>query len=334
MNHVLNDCYQPLLEKTGFRRTETPEHFNPSGVSWKLSSEIGEGFYWVYAKEDLFDIKIHDFYFHQDSFLEFYFPEALSITKYTSISGEELSPYRRLTAGCIKTFIGSYEPYKVLIHKKIPIRSIGIEILPAYYEDYLKKQYPGEYTDPLSAFRQVDETTDFPGMEMLLHQVRTFQGEGICAALFYEAKVAEAVSLIYERQKNLRKKERRLSGQDIAALENVTAYLNDHYAFEVPLERLALIACMGTTKLKTTFRQFHGCTVTEYIQQRRMSQAEHLLARTDLTIGQIAQTVGYSTSSRFAELFRKSTGILPGEYRKITQQNPSSAIPEPHQVPS
>ena len=30
------------------------------------------------------------------------------ITQYDSISGEELSPYRRLSAGCIKTFIGGY----------------------------------------------------------------------------------------------------------------------------------------------------------------------------------------------------------------------------------
>lgn len=100
------------------------------------------------------------------------------------------------------------------------------------------------------------------------------------------------------------------AGQDITALENVTAYLNDHYAFEIPLERFSQIAAMGTTKLKTTSKQFHNCAVTEYILQRRMSQAEHLLAKTDLTIGQVAQAVGYSTSSRFAELFRKITGIL------------------------
>ena len=42
-----------------------------------------------------------------------------------------------------------------------------------------------------------------------------------------------------------------------------------------------------------------------------MSQAEHLLINTDFTIGQIAQMIGYTISSRFAELFRKSTGSLP-----------------------
>ncbi len=30
--------------------------------------------------------------------------------------------------------------------------------------------------------------------------------------------------------------------------------------------------------------------------------------------------IGYTTSSRFAELFKKSTGILPIEYRKIARK--------------
>jgi len=226
-----------------------------------------------------------------------------------------------MSAGCIKAFIGGYKPYKAIIHKKIPIRSIGIEVMPAYYEDYLQKQYPGDYISPLAAFRQVDQTTDFPAMAKLLHEVKVYRGDGIAAGLFYEAKVAEAVSLVVEEQKKiLSRKEKHLSDQDIAQLENVTAYLNDHYAFDIPLERLAKIACMGTTKLKTSFKQLQGCTITEYIQQRRMSQAEHLLIDTDFTIGQIAEMIGYSTSSRFAELFRKSTGLLPIEYRKMAQQ--------------
>ena len=112
----------------------------------------------------------------------------------------------------------------------------------------------------------------------------------------------------------------KLSQQDIESVQTVASYLSDHYAFDIPLERLTQIACMGTTKLKSCFKKYYDCTITEYIQQRRMSQAEYLLAYTELTVGQVAQTVGYSTSSRFAELFRKSTGLLPLEYRKTAQR--------------
>ena len=77
-----------------------------------------------------------------------------------------------------------------------------------------------------------------------------------------------------------------------------------------PLERLAKIACMGTTKLKTSFKQLQGCTITEYIQQRRMSQAEHLLIDTDFTMGQIAEMIGLLYfSSRFCGI------LFSQEYR-------------------
>lgn len=228
MNDIIADCYQPLFNKHNFIQVENAERFNSAGMCWRLSPEVGEGYYWIYAQKDLYDIKIHDFFFHEDSFMEFELPACLSITQYESISGEELNPYRRLSAGCIKTFVGGYEPYKALIHKKIPIRSIGIEIMPAYYEDYLKKQYPNDYANPLSAFRRIDQVTDFPEMAKLLHEVKTYRGDGIAAILFYEGKIAEAVSLVLEaQQKNKKEKEKRLSSQDIAALENVTAYLND-----------------------------------------------------------------------------------------------------------
>ncbi len=78
---------------------------------------------------------------------------------------------------------------------------------------------------------------------------------------------------------------------------------------------------MGTTKLKTSFKQLQGCTITEYIQQRRMSQAEHLLIDTDFTIGQIAEMIGYSTSSRFAELFRKVRDSCPLSIGKWLSKN-------------
>lgn len=323
LRDIIEDYYSPLLKKSGFSPDPENHEYGSMGLCWRMSSELGEGTYWTYGQRDLFDIKIHNFSFHKDSMLEFSIPECLSITRYDSISGEEVAPYRRLSAGCIKTFMGGYEPYKVLIHKNIPIRSIGIEIMPAYYENYLKGQYPDEYTNPKDSFRHVDQTTDFPEMFKLFTEIQNYKGDGIAAKLFYEGKIAEAVSLVIERHKRDNGKAvltHSLSVQDIEQIQNVTAYLNDHYAFDVPMDRLIQIACMGTTKLKTTFKQVNDCTITEYIQQRRMGHAEYFLTDTDFSIGQISKMVGYSNASRFAELFRKSTGLLPGEYRKMAQR--------------
>ena len=133
MSEIIDQLYAPLLAEHGFIRDSDNQQYGALGICWKLSPEVGEGTYWTYGQKDLYDIKIHNFSFHKDFMLECSLPECLSITQYDSISGEELSPYRRLSAGCIKTFIGGYAPYKALIHKNIPIRSVGIEIAPAYF---------------------------------------------------------------------------------------------------------------------------------------------------------------------------------------------------------
>ena len=120
MPEIIEQYYAPLLKGHGFIPDPDNQQYGSLGISWKLSPEIGEGSYWTYGQKDLYDIKIHNFSFHEDSLLEFSLPECLSITRYDSISGDELAPYRRLSAGCIKTYIGGYSPYRVLIHKNIP----------------------------------------------------------------------------------------------------------------------------------------------------------------------------------------------------------------------
>ncbi len=317
MNNTLNEFYKSMLGDRGFLPISSSSKFSPCGQTFSLSDEIGSGYYWVYTERNLFDIKIHDFCFYEDYFFECSMPECLSVTYYYSMSGHELNPYRRINANCIKSYLGGQKPFKAMMHKKIPIKSVGIEILPEYYNNYLKEKYPEEYINPYMAFCAIDETSSFPEMTLLLNQVHDYRGNGISAKLFYEAKVAEAVSLVVERFHRLSSSSKHLSKKDLEQIHIVTAYMKDHAAFPLSLDQLSKIACMGATKLKQTFKQVNGCTITEYIQQQRMGQAEFLLSHTDLSIARISQTVGYSNASRFAELFQRNVGILPGEYRKI-----------------
>lgn len=185
MNSEILKKYNTLLTESSFTPIPNCEQFNPAGSSWQLSPELGGGHYWLYAQKDLFDIKIHDFYFHDDFVLNFDIPEGISITRYDSISGEELNPYRRLSAGSIQTIVGGKQNYKAIIHKRIPIHSVGIEVFPAYYEDYLKKQYPDAYFDLPAAFQCVDQATDFPAMSKLLFEIENYRGEGVAASLLY-----------------------------------------------------------------------------------------------------------------------------------------------------
>lgn len=312
--------YASKLMESGFMEIPSDGSYNPLGKLFKLSSEYGEGFYWIYNQKNLYSIKVHDFYFHKDTFLDIKsmeWPECLNISYHESVSGEEIMPYRHMSAGCITTYFGGEQPYKAIVHKNIPIRSIAIEILPDYYNTYLQKMYGEEYINPQEAFRNIDPTAQFPEMVSLLRQIWNYRGEGMSAQLFYDSKITEAISLIISyNQKRKPNNHKKISEQDRELISSVASYISDHYHSDISLERLSHIACMGTTKLKSCFKQIYGCTITEYIKQRRLSHSEGLLGSTDLTIEQIAKMVGYSNAGRFASDFKNITGLYPLDFRK------------------
>lgn len=316
----LKEIHEPLLLKNGFIKLSSCSKYCSLGDCYKLSDLIGKGYYWIYSYKDLFSIVIHDFYFHDDFYFENNVSEYLAITYYESVSGEELNPYHRLNAGCVKSYWYHDDKYQAIYHKNIPIKSIGIEFTPKYCDHYLKKKYGCNYINPRDFLLKINETTDFPEMVLLLNQLKNYKGSGMSAQLFYESKVSEAIALIinYETE-NKPKQSSHISETDIKQIENVGSYIDDHYAYNLPLKKLAKMACMGTTKLKTTFKNVYKSSITEYIQNRRMGQAEHLLANTDFIIKEIAAIVGYKSAGRFSELFKRSTGLNPTEYRKLSK---------------
>ncbi len=316
MKEKKNSYYRDLFEEMHFKPCSAPEGFPAEGECWQLTENLN-GYYWLYEAGARYNIKIHDFWFREDTVINLSIPECLSVTWYESISGEELQPYRKLNCHVVKSFLGGYQPYRALIHRGVPIRSIGIEYHPAYYEAYLKEQFGDIYQSPTDAFQSLDETADFPEMSRLLWELRRYSGRGLPATLYYDAKAAEALSLVFERHRKLNeRKTASLPESDQAMLQILSAYIGDHYADSLSVEMLAKIACMGTTKLKRCFKIYFDCTVADYIQRVRIDQAEHLLAYTDLPVGEVAKAVGYTAAGHFAALFRCAKGILPLEYRK------------------
>lgn len=313
--------YHQQFQKMGFIPCPTPEKYPPVGECWRIDPEQGEGFYWIYTSSKGYNIKIHDFWYRKDAIINLAIPESLSVTYYASISGEELQPYRSLNSNVVKSFLGGYEPFRALIHKHIPICSIGIEYQPSYYETSLRAQFGEQYQSPGDAFRTIDETADFPEMVHLLKQVESYRGTGMPASLFYDAKAAEALSLVFERHQRLNRLPKMpVSAEDAALLQSLAAYIGTHYADELTIEGLSRIACMGTTKLKRCFKACFGCTVADYVQKVRLDQAEHLLAYTELPVAEVAQAVGYAAAGHFADLFRRAKGMLPMEYRRMTRR--------------
>lgn len=68
MSEIENRYHTNLL-KHGFQEEAPNTSFNSIGKLYSVPRNLGEGVYWIYSQEDLYDIKIHDFHFFTDSFL-------------------------------------------------------------------------------------------------------------------------------------------------------------------------------------------------------------------------------------------------------------------------
>lgn|GEM_PF-3561831 len=69
--------------------------------------------------------------------------------------------------------------------------------------------------------------------------------------------------------------------------------------------------------LTRAFKEQNGCTIGEYTAVMRARKAQRLRREEDLTIGDVARRLSYSSHAEFSTAFRKTTGLRPSEYRRL-----------------
>ncbi len=86
--------------------------------------------------------------------------------------------------------------------------------------------------------------------------------------------------------------------------------------WNVSVAQLAKAAGMGQTAFRQAFTRNVGRTPREYIEDRRLAHAKHLLLETSQAIFEVAQACGYSDPYHFSRVFARVTGESPRGYRK------------------
>lgn len=87
---------------------------------------------------------------------------------------------------------------------------------------------------------------------------------------------------------------------------------------ERPLSVYDIAKSVNSSKsvLYSRFHSAFGCTVSEYVNSKRVERSAELLKTTDLTVEEIAQRVGFSGASYYCKLFKKHMGVSPRVYKK------------------
>ena len=98
-------------------------------------------------------------------------------------------------------------------------------------------------------------------------------------------------------------------------IDVVKQYIEDHIREKIYVEDLAKLIYVNDQHLMRIFKKSTGQSVTEYITERRVVIASHLLKDTDYSINFVADCVGCENYSYITKLFKKYTGFTPREYR-------------------
>lgn len=94
-------------------------------------------------------------------------------------------------------------------------------------------------------------------------------------------------------------------------------YLNEHCTENLTLDEVAKLAGFSKYHFSRLFKQFTNVTFYKYLNQKRISHAEMLLADPSISITEVALRSGFSNLSAFIRMFKLIKQCTPTEFRNM-----------------
>lgn len=82
------------------------------------------------------------------------------------------------------------------------------------------------------------------------------------------------------------------------------------------VDDLCKVIGVSRVQLYRKVKALMGCSITDYILNRRLKKAKYLLNNENYTIAEITYMVGFSSPNYFATVFKNKYGVTPSEFKK------------------
>jgi AraC-like DNA-binding protein len=105
------------------------------------------------------------------------------------------------------------------------------------------------------------------------------------------------------------------------AVTKVMEYLKHHYAEPLSLDALSQLVGYTPQYLSSLFSNEVGMSIQMFLQRMRVEEACKLLVGTNLSVAEVASSVGYQDTRHFSKVFCRYQTISPKEYRKAATTN-------------
>ncbi len=104
--------------------------------------------------------------------------------------------------------------------------------------------------------------------------------------------------------------------EGLKRFQSVLEYIQENLDSPISLSELAGLAGLNPAYFSDLFRQLMGLSPIQYVNRRKIEEAQVLLLTTDKPLKEIARWVGFSDEFYFSRLFKIITGLAPALYRK------------------
>jgi AraC-type DNA-binding domain-containing proteins len=163
---------------------------------------------------------------------------------------------------------------------------------------FVRSQYGVQFTgrQPVNELLQLEKTTSpFKRMIMLLEILQQ-----LAESKQYELIDRQPVEVHAEHKK----------------INQVMAYIIDHFRENIVLEKAAAIAMMTPTAFCKYFKRHTRKTFMETVLDFRINYAAQQLVHTDKPVSDISYESGFGDVSHFYKVFKSKKALSPLQYRK------------------
>lgn len=100
-------------------------------------------------------------------------------------------------------------------------------------------------------------------------------------------------------------------------VSNILLYISENLDRDISLAEISKIHNLSPRYLNRIFKGTTGYPIMQYQQQLKVEKSKRLLSSSSLSILDISMELNFGSSQYFSYIFKKITGLSPGEYRKM-----------------
>ena len=103
-------------------------------------------------------------------------------------------------------------------------------------------------------------------------------------------------------------------------MDSIVRYIRRYHKENIGIDDLCAHFSCSRSKISHAFKARFGKSFREYLTELRLSDAEGLLRYSELSVTEIAYSVGFCDSNYFSGVFKRHYGMAPTEYRKVNKE--------------